>query len=216
MAYGKSVAHRKIPSRKRDSGSQTGFKTDPYHRREIWFESNLEAKCLLVLMADPDVHEVREQQTMPRFWFRGQSVLHYMDFLVIWRSGYRTAFSVKYLEERTEEFEALLKAAAAEVGDAFAHHYRTLSETDISQTQIWNATHILSAAKDFDFEAQKFLATELRSAPRQIRVGDCDRMLGDGFRGSRAAMALVKTGRLVIPEGQRLGPDTVLRNLFTN
>lgn len=41
-------------------------------------------------------------------------------------------------------------------------------------------------------------------------------MLGDGLRGSRAAMALVKTGRLVIPEGQRLGRDTVLRNLFTN
>lgn len=167
-------------------------------------------------MADPRVHEVREQQKMPRFDFDGRSVLHYMDFLVILRTGYRWAISVKYLEQRTAEFEALLKAAAAEVGDAFAHQYYTWCETDISQTQIWNALRILSAAKDFDFEAQKFLADELKSAGRQIRVGDCDRILGDGVRGSRAAMALVKTGKLVIPEGARLGQDTVLRNLFTN
>ncbi len=167
-------------------------------------------------MADPRVHEVLEQQKMPRFDFDGRSVLHYMDFLVILKTGYRWAISVKYLEQRTAEFLALLKAAGAEVGDAFAHRYYTWCETDISQTQIWNATRILSAAKDFDFEAQKFLADELKSAGRQIRVGDCDRILGDGHRGSRAAMALVKTGRLVIPEGERLGRDTVLRNLFTN
>lgn len=189
---------------------------DPYNLRKVWFESSLEAKCILVLMADPTVHEVREQQELPRFCFQGRSTQHCMDLLIIRTNGWREARSVKYVEDQTPELSDLLKAAADEVGDAFADDYGLMSELDITQTQLWNADRILSAAKDFDFEAQRALATRLRSAPRQIRVGDCDAMLGDGVRGSRAAMALVKTGKLVIPRGQRLLRDTVLRNLFTN
>jgi hypothetical protein len=159
---------------------------------------------------------VREQQTMPRFDFEGQSVLHHMDLVVVWRSGWRSAMSIKYLKDKTPEFEALINAAAEEVGDDFADDYRTFSEDDIDQTRLWNARRIIAAAKDFDFEAQAFLATELRSARREVSLEDCDAIVGDGERGSRAAMALVKTGRLVIPAGRRLGPGAVLRNLFTN
>lgn len=167
-------------------------------------------------MADPTVHEVREQQKLPSFTFRGRSVVHTMDFLVIRKDGWREARSVKYVVDQTEDLVGLLRAAADQVGDAFADDYGIMSENDITQTQLWNAAHIVSALKDADFEAQKALAQRLRSAPRQIRAGDCDAMLGDGVRGSRAAMALVKTGKLVIPEGQRLGRDAVLGNLFTN
>jgi hypothetical protein len=189
---------------------------DPIHLRKLLFESGLEAKCLLVLMADPTVHEVREQQKLPSFTYGGRRVVHWVDFLVIRKNGWREARSIKYVEDQTADLRGLLEAAAEEVGDAFADDYGIMSELDITQTQLWNAAHIVSALKDADPEAQKELAQRLRSAPRQIRVGDCDTMLGDGVRGSRAAMALVKTGKLVIPPGQRLGRDTVLGNLFTN
>ncbi|WP_140049020.1 hypothetical protein [Devosia lucknowensis] len=171
---------------------------------------------MMVLMAHPDVHELREQQKLPQFRFDGRIVTHFMDILVTWRSGRRTAFSVKYEADQSTEFIALLQAAADQVGDHFAHDYRTLSEADINRTQVWNAARILSAAKDHDYEAQQALIASLKTGPRQVRVGDCDAMLGDGVRGSRAAMALIKTGKLILPEDHRLSRDAILRNLFTN
>lgn len=167
-------------------------------------------------MADPEVHDVREQQRMPSFNHKGRTVLHHMDFLVTWRSGRRSACSVKYTADQTPEFKELIAAMSEEVGDDFADDYRTLSEADIGLNDIWNAGRIVSAAKDFDLEAQAFLARELSSCRGWVSLAECDDLLADGHRGSRAAMALIKTGRLVLPKGERLHAGSLLRNLFTN
>lgn len=167
-------------------------------------------------MADPEVHDVREQQRMPSFSHNGRSVLHYMDFLVTWRSGRRSACSVKYVADQTPEFKELIAAMGHKVGDDFADDYRILSEAEIGLNDIWNAARIVSAAKDFDLEAQAFLAHELRSFRGWVTLAECDDLLADGTRGSRAAKALIKTGRLVLPKGERLHAGSLLRNLFTN
>jgi hypothetical protein len=188
---------------------------DPFQRRKIWFESGLESWWLQVLMAHPDVHEIREQQLLEIPMGRGVVVKHYFDFVVVWKDGSTSACAVKYRKD-AEGLDALLVAAAEEIGDAFADDYRIFGEDGINRTMLWNASWVIRCGKDHDYEAQAALAGVLANAGRSVRVADCDAMLGDGQRGSRAAIALVKSGKLVIPEGERLGRDTVLGNLFTN
>lgn len=212
MTFAPSVAQRKIPQRQR--GSQTGFKMDPFQLRQIWFESGLETWWLQVLMAHPDVHEIREQQLLD-IPFRGKIVKHYFDFVVVWTDGRISACAVKYQKD-CQGLPELLRAAADTVGDDFADDYRILKETGLNRTKLWNASWVIRCGKDFDYEAQAALAGILTKSGRDVRVSDCDALIGDGRRGSRAAIALIKSGNLVIPEGERLKRSTVLRNLFTN
>ncbi len=191
------------------------MRVDPFQRRAIWFESGLEAAWLQVLIADPRILEIREQQRVD-IPFGDRTRIHHIDFLVFWKNGRISACSVKYEKDVTGDLVALLKAAAVRVGDRFADDYRLFKETGITRTKLWNARQIIGCAKDFDFEAQETLAGMLGKKGDHVRVGDCDAMLGDGQRGSRAAMALIKTGRLVVPKGVRLDGNTVLRNLFTS
>lgn len=191
------------------------MRVDPFQRRAIWFESGLEAAWLQVLIADPRVHEVREQQKV-EIPFGDGSRVHYIDFLVFWKSGRISACSVKYEKDVTDSHVALLKSAAVRVRDRFADDYRLFKETGITRTMLWNSRQIIGCAKDFDIEAQQALAGILGKKGDHVQVGDCDAMLGDGQRGSRAAMALIKTGRLVLPKGVRLERSTILRNLFTS
>jgi hypothetical protein len=213
VTFAPSVSERTISSRKR--GSRIGTRIDPFQRRVIWFESGLEAAWLQVLIADPRVHAIHEQQKL-EIPFGDRMRIHTIDFLVFWKSGRVSACAVKYVKDVTDDLRALLETAAASVGDRFADDYRLLTEKGIDRTKLWNARQIIGCARDFDFEAQEELARRLGKAPDHVRVGDCDAMLGDGLRGSRAAMALIKTGRLVVPAGVRLDRHTVLRNLFTS
>lgn len=187
---------------------------DPFQRRMVWFESGLESSWLQVLMAHPDVHEIREQQLLEIPLGQGRVKDHYFDFVVVWKDGSISACAVKYRKD-ANELEPLLAAAAREIGDMFADDYRIFSEDGINRTMLWNASWVIRCGKDHDYEAQAALAGVLARYGRSVRVVDCDALLGDGQRGSRAAIALVKTGKLVIPEGERLGRDTVLRNFFT-
>ncbi|QQR39005.1 TnsA endonuclease N-terminal domain-containing protein [Devosia rhizoryzae] len=174
----------------------------------------MESWWLQVLMAHPDVHEIREQQLL-EIPVGQNLVKHYFDFVVIWKDGSTSACAVKYRKDSTG-LDDLLKAAAKEVGDAFASDYRIFGEDGINRTMLWNASWVIRCGKDHDYEAQAALAGVLANAGRSVRVADCDAIVGDGQRGSRAAIALIKSGKLVIPADERLGRDTVLGNLFTN
>lgn len=213
MTYAESVADRKIPVRKR--GSLTGRMVDPFTRRKVVYESGLELWWLTVLIASPAVHSVEEQQLV-EVPMKGRTTRHYFDCRINWMSGRRTAVAVKYAKDVDDDLRALLSAAASTVGDAFANDYRIFSERGLSRTMIHNARKVISCGLDHDFEAQAAVATALTKAGDRIRLGDCDALLGEGNRGSRAAMALIKFGKLVHPTNERLGPGTVLRNLFTN
>lgn len=197
----------------RKRGSRTGFKIDPFQRRKVWFESGLESWWLQVLIAHPHVHEIREQQllTIP---FQGRIVKHYFDFVVVWKDGSISAMAVKYQKD-CEGLPELLRAASETVGDVFADDYRILKETGLNRTMLWNASWVIRCGRDFDYEAQHALAEILARTGRDVQVSECDAMIGDGQRGSRAAIALIKSGNLVIPNGERLERGTILRNLFT-
>ena len=213
MEIAASVAERKITSKK--NGARTGFLTDPFRMRQIGYESGLEEAWLMVKIVDPDVFEIREQQRC-RIPFKGEVAVHYFDMLLTMIDGRKIAGAVKYRKDTKEDLRALLRAGADTVGDSFADDWKIYSESQLTRTRIRNARKIIDCGQDFDFEAQNALAIALVGHGPEIRVADCDAILGDGERGSRAAMALIQSGKLVIGDDDRLGRNTVLRNLFTN
>lgn len=96
-----------------------------------------------------------------------------------------------------------------------AHDFRTLSETDIDRTTIANASAIIRCARDYDEEAMDLLRAHLPSCGTTISLQECGKIAGLGSRGYRAAIALLQSGWLTIPAGERIGHDTVLCNEFT-
>lgn len=202
-----------MASRRR--GSRTASHVDPFCRREIKVESGLEAAWLAVLIASPRYAKVEEQQKL-LIPVRGEMVEHWMDFKATRWDGTVDALSVKYSNDaKLARLEEILVAAASNVGDQFAHRWAILKETGLTRTMVWNACRVIACAKDYDYEAQDYLAAMLARSEGRISLRKCDAMLGDGRRGSRAAIALIKTGKVAVTKGERIGNDTVIRNLFT-
>jgi hypothetical protein len=182
--------------------------------REIWFDSGLEEKWLTVLMASPEVIDIREQQRVD-FVMDGQKRWHYFDYMVTWRSGWRSALPVKYQKDIKPDLHAVLQAISDQHGDNIADDFRILTELDIDVVTIANSRQILSCARDFDYEAQDFILEELPRLGEQVSLRDLDALVGEGPRGSRAAMALIPSGHLAIDPGQPLSADALLWNRFT-
>lgn len=63
---------------------------DPFRQREVWYDSGLEAKLLLVLIAAPDVIEIREQQRA-NFVLGGKKRHHFFDCVVRWTDNWRSS-----------------------------------------------------------------------------------------------------------------------------
>jgi len=104
--YSDSVADRKPSPRKR--GSSVGRVPDPFRRRWIYFESGLEYRHLVTLIANPAVSDIREQQTRS-YVARGRKHRYTTDYLVTFNTGFRVAYEVKYAETAARKgTEALL------------------------------------------------------------------------------------------------------------
>lgn len=179
------------------------------------FDSGLERDVLISLAANPAVCDLREQQLV-RFRLDGKPRRHWFDAVVTWNSGIRVAYAIRYVEDVDEALLEAVRAACDQNGDRFADLYVLLTELDIDPLNTANSRRILSCARDFDFEAQDRIRDLLARCGGQVSLVECDRWVGDGHRGARAAIALIQTGALQIPQGVRLNLQAVLLNCFTN
>lgn len=197
-------------------GPAIGKLVDPFRRRKVKYESDLERNWLTVLIASPDVRDVREQQRLMIPNDRGRPTEHVFDILVEHTDGVVKALACKYKVDVTPELVALLQHAADTVGDAFADFYEIRSEAGLTRTMIWNARQVITCALDFDFGAQEAIRNALPTLGARVSLAECDAIVGDGERGSKAAIALIQAGLFDVPPGERIGSITELRNLFTN
>ena len=188
---------------------------DPFRRREVWYDSGLEAKLLLVLIAAPDVIEIREQQRAD-FVLGGKKRHHFFDCVVRWTDNWWSSCAIKYEKDVTPELEADLDAIADQRGDAFAEDVRILTEKYTDIAGIKNAARIVQCGLDYDVEAQEFVLAELAHLDERVCLRSLDRLGGDGVRASRAAIALIQQGVLAAPPGEVIGPGTLLCNRFTS
>ena len=188
---------------------------DPFRRREVWYDSGLEAKLLLVLIAAPDVVEIREQQRAD-FVLGGKKRHHFFDCVVRWTDNWRSACAIKYEKDVTPELEDDLDAIADQRGDAFADDVRILTEKYTDIAGIKNAARIVQCGLDYDEEAKEFVLGELARLDEMVCLRNLDHLGGDGARASRAAIALIQRGVLAVRPGDVIGPDTLLCNRFTS
>ncbi|MBS3652082.1 hypothetical protein KEU06_26115 [Pseudaminobacter sp. 19-2017] len=194
----------------RKRGSKIGSVVDPFRRRKVWFESNLEESALVVLLTLPETLEVREQQAA-EYVQCGRKRVHYFDFVQHLASG-RIAYAVKYEDDVDDELRETLRCVAQQVGDRFAGEFRTLTEKDLTRIQVENAQDVLDAARDFDFEGQSLAAAVLKALPARVTLAEIARASGLGERGRRAAVALVQKGLLKVPSNERLTSNALLFN----
>lgn len=203
-----SVAMRRVSARKR--GSMIARVPDPFRKREIQVESELEYDFAHVLIARADVVEIREQQR-PQVPRGSKSGRYHVDFVATQADGWKVAYEVKYADEVTEETKERLRVLARESGRRFADEFRTLTEKDLSEVAIENAKVVVDCGRDADFEAQR--------AVRQATVGRAGditsaraigALTGLGRRGERAAFALIQSGLLRPRKGAPLDQNTAL------
>ncbi len=218
IAYGKaldirpSVAMRKIPIKKR--GSKIVRLVDPFRKREIQVESGLEESWALVLIANSNLREIREQQQPNKV--PGSYINHYfVDFITTDRDGYRTAYEVKYAEDVKKNSAKILdrlKCLARDAGDKFANEYKILTEQHLSLVTIKNAELIVDCGCDADLNGQNVVRQAIiDQADGFITASRIAAEVGLGKRGIRATFALIQSGLLKRPRGIPLDQNTILK-----
>lgn len=196
-------------------GSAVGSVADPFRRRWIYFESGLEHRHLVTLIANPAVSDIREQQTRS-YLAKGRKHRYTTDYLVTFNDGHKVAYEVKYAENAARKgTEALLEEVAEHVGDDLADEYMLLTELHVNNVAVANAKSIIECGRDFDIRGQEVVRASLMRAPATITLAEIGKLTGLGVRGERAAMALIQQGALRFDPAEPLSQTVKLRNLCT-
>ena len=204
--YAPSLAERKIKSKK--YGAEVGYVKDPFRMRFIGYESGFEDKVVHFFTAQPTTVDLREQ-VRARFRWGTSTSMHWLDFVRTRADGLRIAYAVKYADAVDDELRAVLDAIAAYEGDSIADEYRILKETDLDAVSIENARLVCECARDHDRHALEAVRAVLPGYGERMTFGEIAENSGFGWRGYRAAVALVQSGLVEAERGTAIGPDTV-------
>ncbi|KEJ93749.1 hypothetical protein SUH3_13210 [Pseudosulfitobacter pseudonitzschiae] len=176
-------------------------------------ESRLEDRTRSILLAQPGLHDLREQY--PRVEYHGNDGVrrwHTFDFMATYLTGRRIAIAVKpkKLSDRRRFFEELVDVEAA-LPRRVADEVRLVTDDDIDRTEATNAARYLHFARDTDPEADAWLTERLRRADGQLSVSDLINESDMGGRMFRAVFRAIYVGHL---RADRRSPITVASVVF--
>lgn len=181
------------------------------NRRLLLVESNLELKWALILDADPDVEEIKEQVRFD--WPDGQRLrTHYFDFVVQMHSGQTAALIVKPAKRaRTDKFFVETRKIAEHVArTCFADETRVLTDEDVDPVQLRNARLFLSVREE-DEQADDAAQSLARNLIGAVPISELVSQLNLGARGFRALARLIASGRLECLHHETISPLTLVR-----
>lgn len=178
--------------------------------RRMQAESHLELCHLLMLNADPAIVDLREQV---RFRFGTRDARHHVfDVVATRRCGMRLACTVKpegrlrsgrFLEEMGEVAWWVRRKR-------FAEDVRLLTDADIDPVALHNAKVIAAVrAPDPEADAAAERAAEALAGAASLR--DLTERIGLEARGYRAALRLLRSGRLAPVRVERITPGTLVQ-----
>lgn len=180
--------------------------------RVIAYESNLERKVLLVLLARPDVAEVREQIAPVAYQDEaGAWRSHRFDFLVHGRDGRRVLVAVKPrdLAER-HDLAVLLARIAGFVPRSLADTVRLMTEDDVPRDRVYNAKLFHCVRDDglpeHDGHVERIARTLVGATTVSCLVA-ASGLDGEGFR---AIVRLIDRGTLRVVGHGRIGYGTTV------
>jgi len=182
--------------------------------RIIYYESGLEKKALLCLLARPDIREVREQQ--PRVAYvdaQGTLRHHTFDFEVHTSNGEVIAVAVRPFERAKKKFFFdELAWIAAQLSTDVADRIVLITERELPRDLIHNAELIHAARLDPD-QSSDFAAWEaLTTMDGPIRIGDLVKRAGNHGRSFRAIVRLIAAGALVVKQVGRINHTTFVES----
>ncbi|RFC62741.1 hypothetical protein DYI37_12255 [Fulvimarina endophytica] len=178
----------------------------------IWFESGLEEDVLFSLVASPDVRAVREQQVIRYRGPSGGTPEYHSDYEVDWRSGTVSTIECKYEEDSERKaVPAKIAGIGRNAVSGSTDDYRVVTQFDLDDVMIANARAIVACALDDDPEGLAAVRRALPCMPQRFVLGDLAETSGFGFRGYRAAVALLQSGSLSLEPGVRVSPDAAAR-----
>lgn len=182
-------------------------------RRVRWCESFLEKNVFSVIVARPDVLDLREQPAAVTYVDEaGRTHRHTFDAIVEFRDGLRLAVVVKRAEvaerEATKRLVALL---ALHLRPEVADGVLLMSEDDAGPDAMYDARLVNSARLHPDPVHDAKLRDHLRRSPADATVAELCRDSGLHGFGLRAIARLLFDGTLTKASPGRIASSTLVR-----
>ncbi len=181
-----SRAARNIPKRSRGHGNGQLVDTNPLtgERRIVQLESWGEGRAYLVLRANPNVIEIREQYPVGYLNAKGKPATHYFDLLVVLKDGRKVAYAVKPLSrvEKTNlvnELRLVRKAAVPKILD----EVRLITDRHFTPARAHNAERLYMLARSFDDHQYREFLMQIKGSDFVGTIGTLLSNLGLGSSG---------------------------------
>jgi hypothetical protein len=192
-----------------------GTLTDPFRGCIYRYESETERAFLTLLISLPGVLRIREQRSVS-YELAGSSRTHTLDVIVEWVGGIREAFAVKHSTDALSRGETptgtVLAALSVQHGIRIAHDYRAVTNDTLDPVAVLNARLIVRCGRDNDRAGMEVVRKVLAGLGPTTTLREAAVATSLGMRGFRAAVALIQSGILANPGGERLSLELSLEN----
>ncbi len=177
----------------------------------LGFDSNTEMKCMLVVMARPNVVGIENQVLFEWVKSDGKTGKHFFDFRVLLADGKRRAIMVKSeYRRRQTKVQNELAEIAARVPSSFADEVVVMTERDIDPVEYFNA-EMMHEMRRPDPEADAIARGVLGEIVGSAQVQDLVEAIGLGARGFRAVVRLIRSHELELTNKVRIAHETYVR-----
>ena len=194
-------------------GASVGTISDPFRGFVHYFESETERAVLTVLFSLPGVARIREQRAV-RYERVGSQHVYTFDILVDWTDGVREAIAIRQTFEglHSDETVAIVEAICAQSGSRLADNYRAITYETLDPVAVLNGREIVACGRDHDHAGLRAVRSVLPELGPITSLREVAKATGLDQRGVRAAIALLQSGILMNPPGERLDLDLPLEN----
>lgn len=185
--------------------------------RIVTYESHLEKKVLVCLLARPDVVEVYGQPRPTVTYLDAQDVWrdHTFDFLAVRRNGERVAVSVKPSRRAAKhDLRGTLRLVAEHTPRSFADRVTLMTELHVPRDAYHNAKLILAMQGEDDEESDMGVLAIVETLNGVTTVGALVEASGREADGFAAVVRLIGRGRLRIVGRRRIDYSTEVSPAF--
>ncbi|MBE9640576.1 hypothetical protein [Salipiger mangrovisoli] len=177
----------------------------------VGVDSNTEMKCMLVVMARPNVVGIENQVLFEWPKSNGKTGKHFFDFRVLMADGKRRAIMVKSESRRRQaSVQKELEEIAARVPASFADEVVVMTERDIDPIEYFNA-EMMHEMRRPDPEADAMARRILGEIVGSVQIQKLVDAIDLGARGFRAVVRLIRSHEIELTNKVRIAHEAFVR-----